>query len=143
MFPRRYSSCFERKKVRKIVYFLNNSILIYSQDSTIVFDTSTADLKFEGTGIYSWAELKGTARIGLKALFPTQGPHAASIPTATDNNFSFRFNPGKAKTLSFVFFIVNVQCQHKMAGGVEGGGRGGGGILKSTISMADFQVVFS
>jgi hypothetical protein len=55
----------ERKKERNIVYFLNNSILIYSQDSTIALDTSTADLQFEGSEIYSRAEFRGTARIGL------------------------------------------------------------------------------
>jgi hypothetical protein len=32
--------------------------------------------------------LTGTARIGLKALFPTQGPHAA-WPTATDAKVAF------------------------------------------------------
>ncbi len=63
------------------------------------------------------AVLTGTARIGLKALFPTQGPHAANphrcqdyiwLSPKTENTLSFdsedKFLLGSNKKLQFFSF---------------------------------------
>jgi hypothetical protein len=59
------------------------------------------------------AELRGTTRIGLKALFPTQGPHAAYPPTATDPTGLFLFLLGQL--IHFKFIPYNIKSFALMA----------------------------
>jgi hypothetical protein len=78
------------------------------------------------------AELRGTARIGLDALFPTQGPMQL-IPTATDSIEMFFNFPGKIYTLSMLYIQRDFSMSGNKMGrgcGLRGGGVGGDSVYK-------------
>jgi hypothetical protein len=77
-----------------IAYFLNNSIfkhVQYRSDYCMIVYLQC----FNKSGMHKEVNrtmLRGTARIGLKVLFPTQGPHVAyphsTSTDATDHAFA-------------------------------------------------------